>query len=407
MTSISITGIGVISSVGIGRQKFWEGCCQAHSGVRPVIAFDTSSFSSNVAASVVDFKPASFMPPMVYRRMSPVSRMAVAASIEAVADSGIDLNALDKERVAILMGTAYGGSSHVDQFYLSLLNEGPRGAQPLLFPETVPNAPASHIAMYHKIQGPNTTFCQNDISAEVAIIYAKSLLELDVVDVVLVGGAEELSEIIFACHDAVGGLNPIRADSPEDVRPQSGAGMILGEGAAVLVMENRTSAIKRGAKIYGELVADACTGDPSAVGHYATTGNPVLKTCGQAMERAGIKPEDIEHVSVSANYIKELDAMECDQLERLFQHTQKLLQVTPLKYFIGNFGAAGATRAAAILLSLYHQISLPEVAISALSPDQTTPIQWTSGHSKCITNALMTSATFGGGSASMIFTRSK
>ena len=142
MIPVSITGIGVISSIGIGRQAFWEGCRQAQSGVRSITAFDSSTFTSNVAASVVGFKPAEFMPPMVYRRMSPISRMAVAASIEAVADSGLDLKALDSERVAILMGTAYGSSSHVDQFFLSLLNNGPRGAQPLLFPETVPNAPA-------------------------------------------------------------------------------------------------------------------------------------------------------------------------------------------------------------------------------------------------------------------------
>ena len=120
MSEICITGIGVISSIGIGRHAFWQGCSQAQSGVRPISTFDTGSYSTNVAATVVDFKPAEFMRPMVYRRMSPVSRMAVTASIEAVADSGIDFQTLDSERVAILMGTAYGSSSHVDQFYLSL-----------------------------------------------------------------------------------------------------------------------------------------------------------------------------------------------------------------------------------------------------------------------------------------------
>jgi len=405
MDPISITGIGVISSIGIGRQAFWEGCCQARSGIKTIDAFDTSSYSTNVAASVVDFKPAEFMPPMVYRRMSRVSRMAVAASIEAVADSGLDLKKLASERVGIVMGTAYGSSSHVDQFYLSLLDNGPRGAQPLLFPETVPNAPASHIAMYHQIQGPNATFCQNDISAEVAMLYAKSLLEHDLADVVLVGGAEELSEILFVCHDAVGGLNPIRLNDPEEVIPQPGGGMILGEGAAVLVMEKRISAKQRGAKIYGELVADACRGDRSAMGHYVTTGDPVSQTCSQAMQQAGIKPVVIDHINVSANYAKELDSMECEQLKRLFQHPQESLRITPLKYLIGSFGAAGATRAAAILLSLHHQISLPEVALSSLYSGQPAPIQWEPSQSKPIGNALMTSSTFGGGSASLIFTR--
>jgi len=407
MSEISITGIGVISSLGIGRQAFWEGCCRAQSGVRPIRTFDTSSYRSNVAASVADFKPAEFMPPMVYRRMSAVSRMAVAASIEAVSDSGLDLKALDRQRVAIFMGTAYGSSSHVDQFYLSLLNEGPRGAQPLLFPETVPNAPASHIAMFHQIQGPNATFCQNDISAEVAMIYATSLLALDVVDVALVGGAEELSEILFACHDAVGGLNPIQAKVPEEVYPQPGGGIILGEGAAVLVMEKRTSAGQRGANVYGNLASDASTGDLAVMGHYAKSGDPVLKTCRQAMAQAGIKPDDIDHISASANYAKELDAMESEQLQRLFQDQRGALKVTPLKYLTGDFGAAGATRAAAVLLSLYHQISLPAVTLSALRSNQPDPLKWMPAQSQKLTNALMTSTTFGGGSASLIFTSAK
>ena len=130
--------------------------------------------------------------------------MAVASSIEAVEDSRLVLETIDRERVAVIMGTSYGSSSHVDAFYLSLLKEGPRGAQPMLFPETVPNAPASHIAIYYKINGPNSTFCQNEISAESAMAYAVNLLSNDVVDVAIVGGAEELSEILFGCYDAVG-----------------------------------------------------------------------------------------------------------------------------------------------------------------------------------------------------------
>jgi len=253
MTSISITGIGVISSLGIGREAFWEGCLAARSGVKQITTFDTEPYSSNVAACVVDFTPAGFMSPMTYRRMSRISRMAVAASIEAVDDSGLCLDRMNRERVAVVMGTSYGSSSHVDGFYRSLLADGPRGAQPLLFPETVPNAPASHISIYHKIQGPNATLCQNEISAETGMAYARSLLDGNVVDVVLLGGAEELSEILFGCYDAVGGLNKIRVNKGEDIQPKPGGGLILGEGAAVLIMERSESARQRGAKIYGSL----------------------------------------------------------------------------------------------------------------------------------------------------------
>jgi 3-oxoacyl-[acyl-carrier-protein] synthase II len=405
MTAISITGMGVISSLGVGREAFWEGCLAARSGFREITAFDTDAYSTNVGACVVDFKPADYMKPMTYRRMSPVSRMAVAASIEAVDDSGLCLEGMDRERVAVVMGTSYGSSSHVDGFYHSLLADGPRGAQPLLFPETVPNAPASHISIYHHIQGPNATLCQNEISAETGMAYARSLLDQNIVDVVLAGGAEELSEILFGCYDAVDGLNKIRVKDGKDIQPNPGGGLVLGEGAAVLVMERRDSARQRGAKIYGNLVADVIAGGVSAMGHYTMKGQPIARCIVRAMEKAGIQPGDIDHVSVSANFANELDPMESEQVASCFQSLDKNLWVSPLKYLIGDFGAAGTTRAVAVLLSLYHQISLPALPISTLKMQEKKPLEWRPSIRGTIKNALMTGTTFGGGTASLIFSR--
>jgi 3-oxoacyl-[acyl-carrier-protein] synthase II len=405
MTAISITGMGVISSLGVGREAFWEGCLAARSGIRQVATFDTEPYGSNVAACVVDFRPADFMSPMTYRRMSRISRMAVAASIEAVQDSGLCLDKMNRERVAVIMGTSYGSSSHVDAFYRSLLVDGPRGAQPLLFPETVPNAPASHISIYHGIQGPNATFCQNEISAETGMAYARSLLDQNIVDVVLVGGAEELSEILFGCFDAVGGLNKIRIKDGEDIQPKPGGGLILGEGAAVLIMERKESARQRGATIYGHLVADVIAGGNSAMGHYAQNGQQMTRAMVCCMEKAGIQPQDIGHVSISANFAKGLDQLELDQIETCFPSDQENLRVTPLKYLIGDFGAAGATRAAAVLLGLYHQISMPAIPISTLRRGAQHPLDWVFCQNATIHKSLMTSTTFGGGTASMIFAR--
>lgn len=405
MTSISITGIGVISSLGIGREAFWEGCLAVRSGIKRITTFDTEPYGSNVAACVGEFNPAGFMPAMTYRRMSSISRMAVAASIEAVADSGLCLDKMNRERVAVVMGTSYGSSSHVDGFYCSLLADGPRGAQPLLFPETVPNAPASHISIYHNIQGPNVTFCQNEISAETGMAYARSLLDGNGVDVVLLGGAEELSEILFGCYDAVGGLNKIRVKEGEDIQPKAGGGLILGEGAAVLIMEKKEFARKREARVYGSLVSDIIAGGISPMGHYATQGQSIARAIIRCLEKAGIQPDDIDHVNVSANYAKELDLMEFEQVVDGLQCSGRDLWVSPLKYLIGDFGAAGATRAAAVLLSLYHQISLPAIPISTLRKAEEKPLEWRTGQHETIDKALMTSTTFGGGTASVVFSR--
>ena len=405
MLKIAVTGIGVISSLGIGRDSFWESCRRARSGIRRITAFETREFRSNVGGCVTGFKPGKFMAPMVYRRMGRISRMTVAAGMEALADSRLDMASVKKERVAVIMGTSYGSSSHVESFYLSLLKEGPRGAQPMLFPETVPNAPASYLAMIYHINGPNITFCQNDITAEAAIGYAANLLADDRVDVAIVGGGEELSEILYRCYDAVGALNPIRVQQEAPVKPIPAGGLILGEGAAVLIMERVMFARKRGARIYGTLDSMAFKGGNSSMGHYERTGNQMGDAMRRALAAADIDRDDIDAVNISANYSKELDEMEQVQLSRLFERGAQTLRVTPLKYLTGDFGAAGTTRAAAVLMSLYHQKNLPSLPLAALTRLEDASAIWESLQTKEIRHALMTGTTFGGGTCSMVFSR--
>ena len=406
MIDIAITGIGVISPLGVGREAFWENCRKAKIGIKKITSFDTSSLRSNIAGLVEDFDPRQFMPPSSYRRMSRISRMAVASSVEALKDSGLILDSVDRERIAVIMGTSYGSSSYVEDFYISLLKDGPRGAQPFLFPETVPNAPASHIAMFHEIIGPNTTFCQNEISAENAILYAQNLLLQNQVDVALVGGADELSAMQYSCYDAVGALNKIKVENDEPINPKLGNGLILGEGAGVLVMERLNFALERKAKIYGILRSGAITGGITFVGHYEVEGEQMARAMSLAMKKVNISPDDIDQINVSANFSSELDRMEHNQLKRIFGKPTKNLPVTPLKYLIGDFGGAGIIRAAAIFLSLYHQLPLPTVSAEILKGESRRSLEWDLNSTDKIQVALMTSTTFGGGSTSLVFTKS-
>ncbi len=401
MKDIAITGMGLISAIGIGRHEFWENCKKAESGIKRIHAFDTHGLRSNIAAYVDAFTPKQFLPPGVYRRMSRVSQMAVAASVEALADSRLDLSTTNTDRIGVIVGTAYGSSSSVEDFYLSLLRDGPRGAQPLYFPETVPNAPASHMAMFHGITGPNTTFCQNEISAENAILYARNLLLQDQADVILVGGADELSKILFECYHVF--LNPAITKEDEPPAPIPGAGLVLGEGAGVLVMERMDFARKRGAPVYGVLKSASITGGSAAVGHYETSGEQMARAMESAVEQAGLSPEGVDQVHVSANFSSELDRMEYHQLQRFFTGRKKEFRVTPLKYLIGDFGGAGILRAAAVLLSLHYRHPLPEIKAEALLGEPEQGIQWQFSNQPAPNVCLMTSSTFGGGSASLVF----
>ena len=405
MSNIVFTGIGIISSMGVGREAFWMNCRKAKSGIRKITTFDTSTLKSNIAGCVENFDPSNFMSRKAYRRMSPISRMAVAASVEAIKDSQLNLDVMERERIGVILGTSYGSSSHVEDFYVSLLKDGPRGAQPFLFPETVPNAPASHIAMLHGITGPNSTFCQNAISAENAILYAQNLLSQNLVDVVLVGGAEELSGMLYSCYDAVGVLNKIKCRNDDTIQPILGGGLILGEGAGILVMERLDFALERGAKIYGTLEASVITGGTSAIDHYEVNGEQVARAMYAVLEQADVDPSDIDQIAVSANFSGELDRLEYDQLRIIFEAAKRSLEITPLKYLIGDFGGAGAIIAGASLLSLYHQEPLPTVNVEILKGTSQRTIEWNIHPPRETRFSLMTSTTYGGGSASLVFSK--
>ncbi|MDX9786167.1 MAG: beta-ketoacyl synthase N-terminal-like domain-containing protein [Desulfobacterales bacterium] len=407
MEKIAVTGIGVVSALGIGQKKFRENCRRAFSGISKIELFDTKGFRSNVAGWVADFNPKQFMPPSVYRRMSRISAMAVVASIEAIADSGLALDKMDRDRCAVVMGTADGPSSQVNSFFSSLLENGPRGSQPLFFPETVPNAPASHIGMFHGITGPNTTFCQNMISAEQAICYGRDMILMGQADMAVVGGADELSAAQFACYDAIGALSRVRVNGRRPDPLSFGGGMVLGEGAGVLVLERLDAALSRGAKIYGLLLAAVVTGGRADMGHYEASGEQLARAMTTALSEAGLSPEDISQLNVSANYTQELGRMESEQIEALFAPSHGAPQVFALKYLMGDFGGAGAIRAAASLISLYRQASLPLISAAALLADNGYRPAWSVPEAQEIHAALMTSATFGGAGSCLIFSRQK
>lgn len=405
MMDIVITGIGVISPLGVGREAFWENTRKAETGIKKITCFDTSAFRSDVAGWISDFDPSRFMLPKTYRRMSRISRMAVASSIEAIKDSGLSLGVADTGRVAVILGTSYGSSSCVEDFYVSFLRDGPRGAQPFLFPETVPNAPASHIAIFHGITGPNTTFAQNEVSSENAIVYARNLLLQNQADAVLVAGADELSAIQFSCYDALGALNNVKVDDGHPIIPKLGGGLILGEGAGVLVMERLDFAMERGARIYGTLRSGVITGGMAATGHYEPEGEQAARAMSLAIKQADIDPSEIDHVDVSANFSGDLDRMEHNVLQKIFPNRVNGLSVTPLKYLMGDFGGAGIIRAAAILLALHYQLPLPKVRAEILKGGPERSLKWEISKTCRFQTALMTTTTFGGGSASLIWAK--
>jgi 3-oxoacyl-(acyl-carrier-protein) synthase len=223
------------------------------------------------------------------------------------------------------------------------------------------------------------------------------------VDIALVGGADELSPILYSCYNSFFGK--IKSEKREALTLESGGGLVLGEGAGMIVMERGSYARERGADIYGFLRAGIITGGRATIGHYEVGGEQMARAMRLASEEAGVDPEGIDQINVSANFSHELDHMEHRQLVDFFGKQQGDLMVTPIKYLLGDFGGGGIIRAAATLLSLHHQEPLPTVAVDTLLGDARVPPVWHTNAEGTPRTALMTSSTFGGGSASLVFAR--
>ena len=402
--SVVVTGIGVITPLGNSVEKFWKNCILGNSGIKQISGLDTSVYKSHLGGELSDFNPREFMSPMQYRKMSKASRFAVSASIQALKDAALSIVDSNADRIGVIIGTGYGSTSHTDEFFLSLLKEGPGGAQPFLFSETVPNAPASQISIYHGIKGPLSTISYNNVSGELAIGYAFDLLQSGTADAILVGGVDELNDIIFHSCAKIGVLSP-QDGGREAIRPfdKESNGVILGEGAGVLILEREDYALKRGAAPYGRICGYASSGNPTEIGKYEISGDYIARTIQKALSTSNITKEDVNFISAAANSSKVLDRLEAKAIKKAFAELAQRIPVSALKSQIGEFAGMGVVRAAAILLSFRDQIISPTINLENKDDNCDCLHVLRKPISQPVRTALLNGISFGGVNVSIIF----
>jgi len=399
---IVITGIGIVSACGVGKEAFWANCLGGRTGIAPVRSFDTSAYRSHLGAEARDFNPKDFMPPLKYRRMSRVSRLAVAASIEALQDAALEASPQSASSLGVIIGTGYGSTSQTDDFFVGMLREGPEGANPSLFPDTVPNAAASQISIYHGWKGPNTTFSHNEVSGEQALAYAYCSLQEGRAEALLVGSVDEFSAVLFHSLAAIRALSP-KGPGEEGMRPfdRRRNGRVLGEGAGILVLEKKRRALERGAKIYGALVSCASTGGPVAINQYENGAEQMGRAVQNALKGAGISPSEVDYICATANSSVELDRAEALAIQKVFGRASLTVPISSLKGHIGDFCGSGVLRAAALLLSMENGKILPTLGLKnsefdldhVIDQPRTRPIRY----------ALLDGFSFGGSNVCLVF----
>lgn len=408
MGALHITGLGIISALGLGRAAHWAQLLGGAGGIAPVVGFAASPEGANLGAEIKGFNPKDTMPAQFYRRLSRLSRLAVAASCEALTDSGLKVTDDNRQRLGVIWSTAFGSTHQTDAFFLSLLEHGPQSAEPILFPDTVPNAPASHVAMFHQLQGPNSTFCQNHLSGENGLAFAASVLAGGQADALLVGGVDELSAILWHSLNALRVIKPLCQAGPlaPDQMP-SGRGFIPGEAATCLVMEPGDRAGVRQATTYGTLLALRLGSAQARQGHYPTDDGALADTLWAALEDARLHPGDIDVLGLAANGVEELEVLEASALQKVFGAGWQQIPRLALRYSVGEFGSAGLLTLATIVLALHEGIVPPAIIGPLLTGTSGDPQRFSPARQVRLRYGMIIGCTFGGGNSCVVVGRGK
>ena len=400
---VVITGLGIVSSIGVGREVFWENCLQGVSGIKPIQGFDVSAYRSRLGGQLpeIDFK--TFIKPVNLRRMDRIGKIVVSSVRLAIDDSALNLTEEDSNRIGISIGTGLGSSDTVDQFFRSLLKEGPVGAAPLLFQTAVPNAITSHCAIEYGIKGVNITFSHKESSTEMAMTFAYHLLREGRADVILAGGGDELSEPLYHVYSMLGALSPGREKSAEGMRPfdRDRNGIVLGEGSGILVLETLEHAMKRGARIYAEMAGAAPSGSTEGVLRYDSKGDSIAK----AMSLAAGEIQAVDYISAAANSTSDLDRAETLAIKKVFGKRAKEISVSSLKSVLGEFDGSGGVRACSVALSIYHGMIPPTIGTEHLDPECDLDVVLGGPQKSEIKSAIVNGCSNGGSNISVWFKR--
>jgi 3-oxoacyl-[acyl-carrier-protein] synthase II len=403
MNRVVVTGIGVLSPIGIGKEEFWQGCVDGRSGIKPITGFEVEHLRSKLGHQVEDPDYKRYIKPANLRRMDRISRMVTASVTLAIQDSGLEISAEDPEQVGIMIGTGLGSSKTVDLFFRDLVHNGPQEVAPLLFQTSVPNAICSHASIEFGITGINTTFSHKEASAESALVHAFEALRLGKAEVIFAGGGDEISEPLYNVYATLGSLSPQRSPYPEGMRPfdRTRNGIVLGEGSGVLVMETLDHAQKRGAPLYAEITGYGMVGCNDGVWSYDRDGSSMARVISQA---AGGLPQ-VDYICAAANSTQALDQVETRAIREAFGNKADVIAISAIKSMIGEFDASGGIKACATVLSIKEGFVPP--TINYHEPDPACDLDYTvqGAKKKKVDSALLNGFANGGANISILFKR--
>ena len=404
---VVITGLGTINPLGNNMADFWNAACEGKSGVGPISQFDASAFRTRIAAEARQFDADTVLGPKQAKRLDRYAQFGLAAAMEALTDSGLDLNGDDIEQAGVIVGSGIGGMQAFEDECKKFFQVGPSRVSPFLVPKIMPNAAAAAISIHFGFKGPCLSVSSACASATDAIATARDLIRTGRNDIVIAGGAEAaLTPIGLAGFCAARSLSE-RNDAPQEAsRPfdRGRDGFVLGEGAGIIVLEELEHARKRGARIYCEITGAGQTADA----HHMTAPDPQGQRAAAAMrfamKDARINPESIAYLNAHATGTELGDVAEATAIGSAFDGNTKHLAVSCTKSLIGHLcGASGAVAAAVIAMTIQQGLVHPTLNCEQPESVCAFDLVTKSARELPIKTAMLNSFGFGGHNSSLVF----
>ncbi len=402
---VVVTGLGVVSPVGIGVKTAWDNIIAGKSGITQITKFDTSAFASTIAGEVKDFNVEDYLSAKDARRMDTFIQYGLVAAMEAVKDSGIVATEENAERIGVSIGSGIGGMQYIEDTDILYQASGPRKISPFFIPGTIINMISGNLSIMYGFKGPNVAIVTACTTGTHSIGDASRMIEYGDADVMVAGGSEaaitRLSVGGFAASRALSTRNddPATASRPWD---KDRDGFVIGEGAGVMVLEEYEHAKKRGAKIYAELTGYGMSAD--AYHMTAPNMDGPRRSMRNAMQNSGINPDAVEFINAHGTSTPLGDANETNAIKAAFGDHAKNLVVNSTKSMTGHLlGGAGGLESVFTVLSIYNQISPPTINIFNQDPDCDLDYCANTARDMKIEYALKNNFGFGGTNGSLVF----
>ena len=362
---VVVTGVGLVSPVGMGAQANWDALCAGTSGIGPITRFDATAFSTRFAGEVKNFDPLQFVEKKELKKMDIFIQFAVAAAQYAVDDAKLTIDAALAPRIGVFIGSGIGGFTTIEEQHSAYLEGGPRKISPFFIPSSIINLAAGQVSIRFGAKGPNLATCTACTASAHAVGDSFEIIKRGAADAMITGGTEAA-----VCPMGVGGFAALRALSQRNDDPLHASrpfdkdrdGFVLGEGSGMLILEELETARRRGANIYCEVVGYGMSGDAYHMTAPVEDGDGAVRVMQAALDRAGVRPEQVDYINAHGTSTPHNDRIETTAIKRTFGEHARKLAISSTKSMTGHLlGAAGGLEAGISALAVKHQTAPPTI----------------------------------------------